>query len=175
MLGLRCDHRRRGPLEERPAAPEHDRRRQQQLQPTADAESSPMCSTSSGTVRTRPIQKRRLMSISSGFGPSSALATRGSRAMPHLGQLPGRSRTISGSIGQMYSTLRRERRGRAWHLHRLVSCFGMQVAAWIRREICAHNEGCKSSIFGLHARPRPARSRGPRSCRRPDRSLPERM
>ena len=59
------------------------------------------CSTRSGKVRTAPAMKRRVMSTSSGFGPSSAVAMRGSRAMPHLGHAPGRSLRTSGSMGQM--------------------------------------------------------------------------
>jgi hypothetical protein len=43
------------------------------------------------------------MSTSSGFGLSSSVATRGSRAMPQIGHAPGASRTISGCIGQVYS------------------------------------------------------------------------
>ncbi len=54
-----------------------------------------------GTVSTRPIQNRRVMSRSSGLGRSSALANTGSSAMPHLGQLPGPTCRISGCIGQV--------------------------------------------------------------------------
>ena len=50
---------------------------------------------------TATIQKRRVMSTSSGLGPSSAVATIGSSAMPQIGQVPGASRTISGCIGQV--------------------------------------------------------------------------
>lgn len=57
-----------------------------------------------GTTRTRLIQKRRDMLVSSGFFSSASLAVRGSSAMPHLGQLPGLSWTISGCIGHVYST-----------------------------------------------------------------------
>ncbi len=67
--------------------------------------SSPMASANSGTVSTRPIQNRRVMSTSSGLGPVSAATVIGSSAMPHFGQLPGSSRTISGCIGQVYCTL----------------------------------------------------------------------
>ncbi len=54
-----------------------------------------------GTVRPRPIQNRRVMSRSSGFSASSKVGTRGSRAIPQMGQVPGSLRTISGCIGQV--------------------------------------------------------------------------
>ena len=47
-------------------------------------------------------QKRFRKSISSGFSPSSRLGIVGSSAMPQIGHVPGRSRTISGCIGQVY-------------------------------------------------------------------------
>ena len=43
------------------------------------------------------------MSASSGLGPSSGSAARGSSSMPHSGQLPGASRTTVGCMGQTYS------------------------------------------------------------------------
>ncbi len=48
------------------------------------------------------------MAPSSGFSsaaapPPGSATERGSRAMPQIGQLPGRSRTISGCIGQVHS------------------------------------------------------------------------
>src|SRR5271154_788351 len=57
----------------------------------------------SGTVSATLIQKRRVMSASSGEGSSPALTTRGSSVMPQIGQLPGSERTICGCIGQTYS------------------------------------------------------------------------
>ena len=60
--------------------------------------------TSSGAVSARLIQKRRVMSRSSGLSSSCAVTVRGSSAMPQIGQLPGPGRTISGCIGQVYST-----------------------------------------------------------------------
>ncbi len=54
-----------------------------------------------GNPAAAPIQARRVMSLSSGFGGSSAVAARASRAIPHSGQLPGRSCTTSGCIGQV--------------------------------------------------------------------------
>ena len=42
-----------------------------------------------------------LKSTSSGLGPASGDGTMGSSAMPQIGQSPGASRTISGSIGQV--------------------------------------------------------------------------
>ena len=55
-----------------------------------------------GAVSTSDRRNRLVMSSSSGFA-SSSVTTRGSRAMPHLGQDPGASRTISGCIGQVHS------------------------------------------------------------------------
>ena len=66
---------------------------------------SPMASANSGAVRTALPQKRRLMAASSGSTSSAGGSVRGSKAMPHLGQGPGASRTTSGCIGQVYSTL----------------------------------------------------------------------
>ncbi len=63
---------------------------------------SAIASRKTGRLRTSPTQKRRLMSVNSGFGPSSTV--RGSRAMPHFGQLPGWSLITSGCMGQTYST-----------------------------------------------------------------------
>ena len=58
---------------------------------------------SSGAVKTRLIQKRRVMSRSSGFSSAPAVTVRGSSAMPQMGHEPGLGRTISGCIGQVYS------------------------------------------------------------------------
>jgi hypothetical protein len=41
------------------------------------------------------------MSISSSFGPASALASNGSSAMPQIGQEPGPTWRTSGCIGQV--------------------------------------------------------------------------
>jgi hypothetical protein len=57
----------------------------------------------SGAVKAALIQNRRFMSISSGL-TSSPVISRGSSAMPQIGQGPGLSRTISGCIGHVYST-----------------------------------------------------------------------
>ena len=62
----------------------------------------PMAIAKSGAVSARLIQKRRVMSRSSGLS-SSTVTVRGSSAMPQIGQLPGSARTISGCIGQVYS------------------------------------------------------------------------
>src|SRR5277367_1148174 len=59
---------------------------------------------SSGAVRARLIQKRWVISRSSGFSSSVAEIVRGSSAMPQMGHDPGLGRTISGCIGQVYST-----------------------------------------------------------------------
>ena len=65
---------------------------------------SPMARPNTGSVSAALVQKRRVMSTSSGFGPSSISIVRGSSAMPQIGQAPGAARTISGCIGQVYST-----------------------------------------------------------------------
>ena len=63
---------------------------------------SPMENAKTGTVRTRLTQNRRVMSTSSGLGPSSAASgSSGSSAMPHLGQGPGPTWRISGCMGHV--------------------------------------------------------------------------
>ena len=64
---------------------------------------APISRTTTGTVSARPIQKRRVMSTSSGLGPVSAVMTAGSSPMPQIGQVPGPIWRISGCIGQVYS------------------------------------------------------------------------
>ncbi len=64
----------------------------------------PMDTIISGTVSATLTQKRRVMSASSGSGPSSSVTVSGSRAMPHFGHAPGRSDITSGSMGQTYRT-----------------------------------------------------------------------
>ena len=79
----------------------HSTRRSPIHSRTGRPSSGPMVRTSSGTVSAAPMAKRRRKSISSGFGPASAVGTIGSSAMPQIGQSPGPSWTISGSIGQV--------------------------------------------------------------------------
>src|ERR1700689_407737 len=57
----------------------------------------------SGIASATAIQKRRVMSASSGDFSPPALTTRGSSVIPQIGQLPGSERTICGCIGQTYS------------------------------------------------------------------------
>ena len=59
-------------------------------------------SASMGTASATLIHSRLVISASSGL-VSSAVTSRGSSAMPQIGQEPGASRTISGCIGQVYS------------------------------------------------------------------------
>src|ERR1700690_1253056 len=59
--------------------------------------------TISGIASATLIQKRRVMSASSGDFSSASLTTRGSSVIPQIGQLPGSERTICGCIGQTYS------------------------------------------------------------------------
>jgi len=62
---------------------------------------APIASTITGTVSTTLTQKRRVMSMRSGFGPASAVIAKGSSAMPQIGQLPGPFRRRYGCIGQV--------------------------------------------------------------------------
>src|SRR5208282_4809793 len=64
----------------------------------------PMAIVSNGAVSSKLIQKRRVMSRSSGLS-SSTVTMRGSRAMPQIGQLPCSARTTSGCMGQVNSVL----------------------------------------------------------------------
>src|ERR1019366_6313091 len=54
-----------------------------------------------GVASATLIQKRRVISASSGDASSPALTTRGSNVIPQIGQLPGSERTICGCIGQV--------------------------------------------------------------------------
>src|ERR1035437_6953468 len=55
-----------------------------------------------GEAKATLIHSRLVISISSGFD-SSAVTSRGSSAMPQIGQLPGPGRTICGCIGHVNS------------------------------------------------------------------------
>src|SRR5664279_2240932 len=59
-------------------------------------------SASMGTASATLIQSRLVILTSSSL-ESSAVTSRGSSAIPQIGQEPGPSRTISGCIGQVYS------------------------------------------------------------------------
>jgi hypothetical protein len=67
---------------------------------------SAIASDTTGTVNAAPIQKRRVISVSSGLS-SSTETVMGSNAMPHNGHVPGVSWTICGCMGQVYFTLDR--------------------------------------------------------------------
>ena len=54
-----------------------------------------------GAASASPIQNRRCMSMSSAFGPTSAVVSSGSSAMPQRGQAPGPFWRIWGCIGQV--------------------------------------------------------------------------
>src|SRR5512145_3208054 len=60
-----------------------------------------MASITSGMDNAVPIQNRRVRSRSSESSAAPVPAI-GTRAIPHLGQEPGPSRTISGCMGQVY-------------------------------------------------------------------------
>ena len=102
-------------LEKRPAAPQHDGRRQRELDPVAETRGGwnaaarlmrgiirNMAKATSGMPITTLVQKRRVMSRSSGFSSVAAVTVFGSSAMPQMGHAPGPSRTISGCIGQVH-------------------------------------------------------------------------
>ena len=61
----------------------------------------PISKTTTGSVSASPIQNRRVMSASSGFGPASAVTDSGSSAMPQIGQFPGPFWRTCGCIGQV--------------------------------------------------------------------------
>ena len=56
----------------------------------------------SGTPSTTLVQKRQVISRSSGFSSRSQSTVIGSSAMPQIGHAPGASRTISGCMGQVH-------------------------------------------------------------------------
>src|SRR5579863_10529523 len=62
-----------------------------------------MPKTRIANVNDKLAQKRSTIDSSSGF-LGSAATMRGSRVIPHFGHEPALSRTISGCIGQVYST-----------------------------------------------------------------------
>jgi hypothetical protein len=62
-----------------------------------------MATNRSGTVSAALTQNLRVMSATSGLAASPPDATRGSKAMPQIGQVPGSGRTISGCMGQTYA------------------------------------------------------------------------
>src|SRR6266568_305425 len=68
-----------------------------------DGARSDMATNRIGIVSAVQTQNRRVMFTSSGFFSSSATTVLGSRAIPQIGHEPGLSRTICGSIGQVYS------------------------------------------------------------------------
>jgi len=91
---------------------------------------SPMANTTSGTVRPRLTQKRRVMSRSSGWGPSSELSSvSGSSAMPQIGQLPGPLCRICGCIAGVEAVVGPWRR---W-----AQSVGFQVAPGVGAEFLA--------------------------------------
>ena len=65
---------------------------------------SPIARAKTGKPTRAAQRNRRVMSSSSGLA-ASGTTVRGSRAIPHFGQLPGSPRTTSGCIGHVYSTV----------------------------------------------------------------------
>jgi hypothetical protein len=77
------------------------------LRSGASGSMSPMASAKTGTVRTVPTQKRRVMSSNWGLASGSAVTVRGASAIPQIGHEPGAVRTTCGCIGQTYSVAAR--------------------------------------------------------------------
>src|SRR5207249_1038923 len=66
---------------------------------------SDMARKTIGALNPTPIQRRRVISTSSGLASSSKVTVLGSSAMPHIGHDPGSWRTMLGCMGQTYSVL----------------------------------------------------------------------
>ena len=64
-----------------------------------------MAKAMSGMPMMTLVQKRRVMSRSSGFSSVATVTVLGSSAMPQMGHEPGASRTISGCMGQVHCVL----------------------------------------------------------------------
>ena len=64
--------------------------------------SAPNVRMTSGIDIIALTQKRRVMSINSGLGPSSSVGSSGSSAIPQIGQLPDTVCLIWGCIGQVH-------------------------------------------------------------------------
>src|SRR6478672_8831923 len=82
----------------------HDDADGETTSPRAGTRWPPISSRTTGTDRASATRNLRVMSVSSGLGPVSAVASTGSRAIPQIGQAPGPYRRTSGCIGQVYST-----------------------------------------------------------------------
>src|SRR5665213_2818315 len=61
----------------------------------------PISRATTGAASSAAIQSRRVMSISSTFGPALAVGISGSSPMPQIGQAPGPCWRTSGCIGQV--------------------------------------------------------------------------
>ena len=104
-------------LKERPAAPQHHRRRQRKLDPDCEPSRTTLhCAALPAIISPMAIEQNRRGQRqadpeaprhvgSSGFAPPPDVTVRGSSAMPQIGQAPGPSRTTSGCIGQVYVAL----------------------------------------------------------------------
>ena len=116
MFKLRVTSDRHAAHEKRPAAPQHNRSRQNKFEPLPSPWRSklhqrrkPGHNIRHGHDQNRNRERNSRpriagsCSTSSGFCSSSTLTVLGSRAMPQIGQDPGASRTISGCMGQVYS------------------------------------------------------------------------
>ena len=102
--------------EERPAAPEHDRRGEQELEPAEGAvrqepreriarQHHPhrQDDQRQGEHGAHPEAPRHVAQLGVLLLPGRPRRHRGSRAMPQIGQHPGAARTTSGCIGQVHS------------------------------------------------------------------------
>ena len=116
----------RGPetLEERPASPEHNRRREQQLDPVARGRDKMQAQLfaehgehKNGSERTALTQNRMRIESYSGSASTSATTSIGSSAMPQIGQAPGTELNDFGmhraGVTDLSSALREQRSGRS--------------------------------------------------------------
>jgi hypothetical protein len=99
MLRLRVTSEAQPRSKNWPPGPEHNRRRKDELDPHRDPHRHQMVERGKDMAthlqnehrqdRASAIQKRRVMSASSGLGPVVAVTIAGSSAMPQMGQAPG--------------------------------------------------------------------------------------
>ena len=109
MLSRRLSQRGPAALEKRPPAPQHRRRREDQLDPDRQRgpATAPPHARSSRSRPTAATARRRPRSGAScravrGWRRRRPPGVIGSSAMPQIGQLPGALRTICGCIGQVH-------------------------------------------------------------------------
>ena len=160
-------------LKERPAAPQHDRRRERELHPDRGARGQRRCQPGDDMLGHRHDQQRHRQRDADPEAPRHVGAARGcsrrrrsasSAPAPcrRSGSCPARRARSRGCIGQVHSAPAGGRRRRA------PAC--RRQSARVRRRTARGSARCRRNTRGRHARRGGARSPGPRSCRRPDRS-----